>query len=141
MQNSLNDGIELSKTDAIFRIMTNNSSTTLPHGTVVVLDTTDSTGSSVTVPSAEGVPAFGVIVHPQGKGYSYADQADVVVCVNVNGTDNIAAGNILKVYDTNGIGYLAVPGTDHISTCFGTALEAYTDNDSDGHINVYVGKR
>ena len=147
VQNSLNDGIELSKADAVYHVMTNSSGATLGAGVVVVLDTTDSTGQSVTVPSAEGVKPFGVIVHPQGKDYTYDIGADVLVCKNgiaktqVDGTDNIGAGTILKIRDTAGVAYAAVPGTDSISCCFGTALEAYTENDSLGFINVYVGEK
>lgn len=147
MQNSVNDGLELSKADAIYKVFKNNSGTTLSHGRVVVLDTTDSTGQSVTVPSAEGVGGIvGVVFHPNGKDYTYANQADVLVITegvaltNVDGTDDIAAGSLLKIRDTGGVAYEAVTGTDSLSCIFGTALEAYTANDSDGWINVFVGK-
>jgi len=147
MQNSINDGIELSKSEALYHVMKNNSGSTLSHGVVVVLDTTDSTGKSVTLPSAEGVSGIlGVIVHPQGKDYTYAIGADVLVCMNgvaltnVDGTDNIAAGSLLKIRDTAGVAYEAVVGTDSLSCVFGTALDEYTANDSLGYINVFVGK-
>lgn len=148
VQNELNDGIELSETDALYRVMYNASGSELAHGVVVVLDTSDSTGKSIDLPGAEGVGKIvGTVVHPKGRGYSYADGADVTVCidgvalVNVDGTDDIAAGYSLKIRDTAGVGYKANAGTDSISCIFGTALDAYTADDSLGYINVYVGMK
>ena len=148
VQNSINDGLELSKGDAIYRVMTNGEAATeLGDGTVVILDTSDSSGKTVILPTAEGVPVFGVVVHPKGKDWTYAVGEDCLVCVNgvamtqVDGTDDIAAGSRMKAFDTNGVGYEAVPGTDHLSCIFGVALDAYTTNDSLGFIPVFVGQK
>ena len=144
MQNKLNDGIEFSKGDAVFRVMTNNAATSLTDGTIVCLDTSDSEGKSVGLPATLADPTvFGVVVHPKGHGYTYADQADCLVCVDgvckvmVDGTENITAGNHISVISTTGVGNLY---SSALSCTIGTALEAYTTNDDNGYINMYVRK-
>lgn len=148
MQDSLNDGIELSKSDAEYKVMTNGAASALADGTVVVLTTSDNNGQTVALPAAEADSnVFGVVHHRLGKGNTYAVGEDMLICVDgvcktkVNGTDNISAGSLLKVYDVNGIGYAAVAGVDSLSTIFGTALEAYTPDNSSGYINCYIRKR
>lgn len=144
MQKTIDDGLELSKADAIYKVFKNNSATTLTGGTIVCLDTTDSSGQSVTLPSAEADPlVWGVVVTKRPKE-EIADQDDCLVCVNgvckvaASGRDDILVGSLLSAYDTNGV---AQVHSNNLSCVFGTALEGYTTNDSSGWINVYVGKR
>lgn len=126
------------KGQPIYRTMKNNSGGVLASGHVVILDTSDNTGKSVTTTtSANNALVFGVVTT------GGADQADVVVgvggaigdVVKVDGTTDIAVGDPLSTFTTAGIAQKGSFGTGAI---FGIALEAYSTDDSNGVIKAWI---
>lgn len=121
-----------------YRTMKNNSGGALSAGHVVILDTTDNSGQSVTTTTvANNALAFGVVTT------GGADQADVVVgvggavgdVVKVDGTTDIAVGDPLSTFTAAGIAQKGSYGTGAI---FAIALEAYSTDDSSGVIRAWI---
>jgi len=128
----------LGKGVPMYRAMKNNSGGALAVGDCVILDTSDNTGQSVTTTTTEHHKLIFGIVTVGGN-----DQADVTVAVNgyagdvakVDGTDDIAVGDPLSTFSSAGIlqkGTWAGGGIGAI------ALEAYSTDDSNGVIKIWV---
>lgn len=128
----------IGKGNPVYRAMKNASGGALAAGDVVILDTSDSTGQSVTVTTTGNDPlVFGVVVVGAANG------SDVTICVSgycgdilkVNGTTNIAVGDPLSTFTTAKIAQKGTYGTGAI---FAIALEGYTTDDSSGVIKAWI---
>jgi len=128
----LNKGVPLN------RIMKNNSGGALAAGDVVILDTTDNTGQSVTTTTTGDNPLVFGAVTTGGN-----DQADITICVSgycgdvlkVDGTTNIAVGDPLSTFTTAKIAQKGSYGSGGV---FAIALEAYTTDDYSGVIKAWI---
>jgi hypothetical protein len=116
------------------RSMKNTRGAFLMAGDVVVLDSaTDEDGVTVTT-TAGNDRVYGV---SGGAGTNF--YGDVLVegkttLLKVNGTTDIAVGDYLSTHTVAGIAAKAAPG----HTVFAIALEAYTNNDSNGVIDALI---
>ena len=128
----------LNKGIPVYRIMKNNSGGALAAGDVVILDTSDSAGLSVTTTATANDPKVFGVVTTGGN-----DQADITICVGgacgdvvkVDGTADIAVGDPLATFTTVKI---AAKGAYATGGIFAIALEAYTTDNSSGVIKAWI---
>jgi hypothetical protein len=117
----------------------NNSGGVLEIGEVVVFDTSDLTGKSVTTTTTAGdTEVFGVVQTRGEDGRKVRVAfAGTIEKVKVNGTTDITAGTTyLKTYTEAGIAQAASTLGD--VGAFALAMESYTTDDSLGEISVYL---
>lgn len=132
----------------------NNSSGVLVHGDVVVKDHAAMAAACAadtkvcpeyvtTTTAADSSLLAGVVYAPDGKGIAVGATGTMMIRgyhdnVKVNGTVDIAVGDFLSTM--GGVAKVAAKAnaTKVVGSIIGIALEAYTNNDSNGTIRVFV---
>jgi hypothetical protein len=144
MQELSNGQLVFSQGEPLIRMFANGSANDMTPGVCVKILQTVSSGTAVDFPGAEADPlVMGVVYGNTDNTVTYPTDTLLPVVLEgpakckVNGTDNISVGDPVMARATTGIAY---KDANSISCAFGTALEAYTDNDDLGWITVYVKK-
>lgn len=127
----------------------NKSAITLQHGHVVVKDpvsmaaaTPPNVPEAVTTTTTQDSPLLaGVVYDPTKKGIPVGEVGQLMVRgfhdgVKVNGTADIAVGDLLSTYSAAGIS--GKVSTAAVGGVLGVALAAYTNNDSNGVIKAFI---
>ena len=117
----------------------NKSGGTVAEGAVVILDQTYTTASEVcftTTTGADDKRVLGMAMASIANGaVGKILKGGFTAKLKVNGTVDIAVGDLLSTYTSAGIAAKATAGK---GGAFAMALEAYTNNDSSGVIDAYL---
>ena len=117
----------------------NKSSGTVAPGDIVILDTTNSTATEVaftTTTTADNKLVLGMAIENMADGdYGQVQTKGPTDLLKVNGTTDIALGDLISTYTTAKIGAQATVGK---GGGFAIALETYTGDNNNGVINAWL---
>lgn len=130
-----NIGSSIRTEKKIFNMM-NRSGGALVLGDVVVLTFSTADGESIGTTTTQGNDfVFGMVLESISNNRSGQILVEgYTESLKVNGTTDIAVGDLLGTFTTAKIAMKASAG----DMCFAIALEAYTGNDSNGVINALI---
>jgi hypothetical protein len=115
--------------------MKNTSGGAIDAGSVVILKSVAAGDEITTTTTAGDDKVFGVCENSHSNnGYNYIITKGKVNNLRVNGTTDIAIGDFLSTHTVAGIAAKASAG----DMVFAVALEAYTNDDSDGVIDALL---
>ena len=115
--------------------MKNTSGGTLALGNVIIIKSAAGGDEVTTTTTAGDDKVFGVVAQAvSNNSYGTITTVGHTTVLTVNGTTDIAIGDLLSTYTEAGIAAKAAAG----DMCFAIALEAYTTNDSNGVIDALI---